>query len=556
MRSVLRVMPLFVLLLALSVALVPAAAQDMMSYSTDCAAEGYTGTFQSVEAVDAMTVKFTLCSPDPAFPAKVAFSAFSIQPSEYLEATGGGGDLITSPIGTGPYKLERWDQGNEMVLTRNEDYWGTPAIEPTVIFRWNAEATARLLELQSGNIDGMDNPAQGDFAVIEADPNLALYLRSGTNVFYLGMNNRIAPFDSLEVRQALAYAIDRERIVANFYPPGSSAATQFMPPSIFGFTGEVKPLDDGMTVDEKLAKAAELLDAAGYPVGDDGTRFTVTINYRDVVRGYLPSPGVVAQDIQAQLAQLGIVVNIEVMESGAFLDASDAGQLAFYMLGWGADYPDATNFLDFHFGEGSSDQFGDKFPEITEPLKQAASLADTGERYQIYIQANEAIRDLVPMIAIAHGGNGAAFQARIAGAYASDIGAEQFALMEDPNDDNLVWMQNAEPIGLYCADETDGETLRACEQINESLLAYEVGTGRPIGRLASDWSASDDLTEWTFTLREGVKFHDGSDLDANDVVLSYVVQWDAAHPLHVGRDGNFTYFSGLFGGFMNPPASE
>ena len=55
------------------------------------------------------------------------------------------------------------------------------------------------------------------------------------------------------------------------------------------------------------------------------------------------------------------------------------------------------------------------------------------------------------------------------------------------------------------------------------------------------------------SLRQGVKFHNGADLDANDVVLSYGVQWDAAHPLHVGRDGNFTYFPGLFGQFLNAP---
>jgi len=58
---------------------------------------------------------------------------------------------------------------------------------------------------------------------------------------------------------------------------------------------------------------------------------------------------------------------------------------------------------------------------------------------------------------------------------------------------------------------------------------------------------------WTFHLRQGVKFHNGADLDANDVVLSYVVQWDAAHPLHKGRDGSFTYFPGLFGQFLNAP---
>src|SRR5690606_21666073 len=240
-----------------------------------------------------------------------------------------------------------------------DDYWGEPAIEPTTIFRWNSEAAARLIELQAGQVDGIDNPAEGDFAVIEADPNLAIYTRSGTNVFYLGLNNRKEPLNDLRVRQAIAHAIDKQRIVDNFYPPGSIVATQFMPPSIFGYTPEVEPLP----FDRQ--RAIELLDEAGLTPDENGVRFEMPLNYRDVVRGYLPTPGIVAQDIQAQLAEVGIRLNVEVMESGAFLDASDAGELSIYLLGWGADYPDATNFLDFHFGVGSSDQFGDKYPEIT-----------------------------------------------------------------------------------------------------------------------------------------------------------------------------------------------
>jgi len=548
MKTAIRLMSAS-LLLSLSLGMaITAGAQDMMKQEADCDAEGYTGTFQSVEAVDELTVKFTLCSPDPAFPAKVAFSAFGINSSEYLESTGGGGDLVSAPIGTGPYKLERWDLGNEMVFTANPDYWGEKAIEPTVIFRWNSESAARLTELQSGTVDGIDNPGPADMEVVSADSNLALYERSGTNVFYLGMNNTIAPFDVKEVRQAIAMTIDRQRLVDNFYPTGSAAATQFMPPSIFGYIDGFEPLDAGLSHDEKIAQAKELLAAGGYPDG-----FEINLNYRDVVRGYLPQPGIVGQDIQTQLAEVGITVNIEVMESGAFLDASDAGELAFYMLGWGADYPDATNFLDFHFGTGSSAQFGAHVTALEEVLTEAATLSDQAARLELYTTAAELLRDEVPMIPIAHGGSAAAFKGSIVGGYASDIGAEQFALMEDPDDENIVWMQNAEPIGLYCADETDGETLRACEQVVESLLRYEVVTGTPIESLATEYVANEDLTEWTFTLREGVTFHDGSALDANDVVLSYVVQWDAAHPLHTGRDGNFTYFSSLFGGFLNPP---
>ncbi len=99
-------------------------------------------------------------------------------------------------------------------------------------------------------------------------------------------------------------------------------------------------------------------------------------------------------------------------------------------------------------------------------------------------------------------------------------------------------------------------SLRACEQINEALLSYEVGGTAVQPGLAESYEANADLTEWTFKLRPGVKFHDGSALDAKDVILSYAVQWDAAHPLHVGRDGSFTYFSSLFGGFLNAPPAE
>jgi ABC-type transport system substrate-binding protein len=316
-----------------------------------------------------------------------------------------------------------------------------------------------------------------------------------------------------------------------------------MPPSIFGYTPEVSWYD----FDPEAGRA--LLAEAGYPDG-----FEVTLNYRDVVRSYLPEPGVVAQDIAAQLAEnLNVTVNIEVMESGAFLDASDAGELTLYLLGWGADYPDATNFLDFHFGVGATDQFGNKFSEITDPLQAGAQLADPAERLPYYIEANTAIKDLVPMIPVAHGGSGTAFRADVEGAHASPLGNEYFAAMDPGGRDTIVWMQNAEPIGLYCADETDGESLRACEQVMESLLAYEVGGAAVVPSLAESWEASDDLMEWTFNLREGVSFHNGASLDANDVVLSYVVQWDAAHPLHTGRDGNFAYFPGLFGGFLNAP---
>lgn len=524
----------------------PGMEYEGLSYTADCAAEGYTGEFASMEAVDEYTVKFTLCAPDPAFPSKVAFSAFAIWPQEVIEGTGGGGpELFKNPIGTGPYKFDTWEEGSQIVLKRNDDYWGDAAKTETLVFKWGTEAAQRMVELQAGTVDGIDNIGPDDFVTVQNDPNLQLIERPALNIFYVGLNNAKEPLGDVRVRRALAMGIDKQRIVDNFYPPGSSAAEQFLPPAIPGYAPGV----DWYDFDPEAAKA--LLAEAGYPNG-----FTVPLQYRDVVRGYLPQVTQVVQDIADQLADIGVTAEIEVQESGTFIDNSDAGNLTIYLLGWGADYPDATNFLDFHFGFGASKQFGEIYTDIAAVLQEAASLSDQAERDVLYRQAAELIKEDVPMIPVAHGGSGLAYRADIDGAHASPLSNEYFAVMDPGGRDTFVWMQNAEPIGLYCADETDGETLRLCEQVNESLLAYEVG-GVAVGpSLATDWAANDELTEWTFTLRQGVTFHDGSAFDANDVVTSYYVQWDAASPLHVGRDGSFTYFPGLFGGFLNPPPAE
>jgi ABC-type transport system substrate-binding protein len=116
-------------------------------------------------------------------------------------------------------------------------------------------------------------------------------------------------------------------------------------------------------------------------------------------------------------------------------------------------------------------------------------------------------------------------------------------------------MQNKEPLSLYCGDESDGETLRACYQMRESLYDYGGESGlEPVPLLATGCTSNDELTVWTCKLRDGVTFHDGSVLDSSDVIVSFAAQWDAANALHVGNSGQFTYWGSLLGGgFLNPP---
>ena len=504
--------------------------------------DAYNGNIEQIRAEDEHTVVFDLCNPDVAFLSKVAFTSFAINDSDYLEAHVEDGSIVEEPNGTGPYALDAWTRGTEILLSANPDYWGDAPLSPTVIFRWSAEAAQRLVELTGGTVDGIDNPGPDDFQTIEDNPALQLLPREGLNTFYVGFNNAFAPWDDEEVRQAIAMGLDRQAIVDQFYPPGSEVATHFTPCAIpFGCEG-----DAWYDYDPDAARA--ILEPMG---------ISTTIQFRDVVRGYLPLPTQVATEIQAQLADLGVTAELEPIESTAFLDASNAGELdGIHLLGWGADYPDPTNFLDFHFGGGASPQFGEKFDDITEPLSVGASSVEDADRQAAYEEANNAVRTHVPMIPVAHGGSGTAWQADNEGAHSSPLGNESMAVIGPGADDQLVWMQNAEPGGLYCADETDGESLRVCEQVMEALYAYEVGGTAAIPALAEECAPNDALDEWTCTLRQGVTFHDGATFDANDVVASYAVQWDAEHPLHIGRQSTFDYFSALWGGFLNPPIPE
>lgn len=502
----------------------------------------YGGEFKTIEALDEKTVKFTLCNPDPAFPAKVAFSVFSILDKEYLDANNGDSVKMSDmPNGTGPYKMTEWKRGDSVIFEANPDYWGEKAKIPTLIFRWSEQPAQRLLELQSGTVDGIDNPAPEDFATIEGDANLKLYPRDPLNIFYVGFNNKIKPFDDIKVRQAFAQAIDRARIVEQYYPEGSIVADVFVPPiQKPGYSEGQKWYD----YDPEAAKA--LLAEAGYK--DD---LKVTLAFRNVVRGYLPTPDKVAQEIQAQLKEIGVTVELKQMESAAFIDDTAAGKEGFYLLGWTADYPDATNFYDYHFANENNLQFGNMFPDVVTELKAAAKIADAAERQKHYDKANELIKEYIPMIPVAHGASAVAFKANFEGAHASPLGNEYFAVVSAPGVDQMVWMQNGEPAALWCSDETDGETLRACEQVYQALLGFKVGGVEVEPVLAEKYEANTDATEWTFTLRDGIKFHNGAALDANDVVATFVSQWDAKSPNHKGRTTTFEYFGAFFGSFLN-----
>ena len=517
----------------------------------DASHAAYTGNLKRIRAKDAATVVFELCAPDVAFLSKIASPAFGINDAGWLQShidPGASGDqaIVTQVNGTGPYRLEGWNHGVEISLARNDAYWGAKPANERLIVRWRDDPGQRLAELQSGTVDGIDDVSPAGATTVADDVSLRLEPRPGLDIFYMGFTNTFAPFDNEKVRQAIAMGIDRQRIVDTFFPPGSEVASHYTSCAIpHGCAG-----DPWYAYDPILAK--EMLAAAGYPNG-----FETTIRFRTTARPYLPDPTGVARELKTQLLDnLGIRATLVVESEDTFPAEVDAGKLdGIHLLGQGETYPDVSAFLDARFGPGASDGSGKKFADIQKALASGDATASDAKREAAYVRANNAIRSHVPMIPIARTGSAAAFRADVEGASVSAVRQERFDQMTPGDRRQFVWLATAAPAGLYCADETEAIATLVCSQLVESLYAYDPTGASSVPSLAERCAPNPELTVWTCTLRQGVLFHDGSRLDANDVVLSFAIQWDAEHLRHRGREGAFRTFTASFGGFLHPSST-
>jgi peptide/nickel transport system substrate-binding protein len=519
--------------------------------SDDPALGPYEGSIRRIRAKDDRIVVFELCDSDPAFLAKIATPALTIDDTAWLQSridpTADRQRIVTEVNGTGPFWVDHWDGNSDVALARFDGYWGPAASVGAVIFVGESDVGRRLDKLREGSVDGVDLVAPSDVESVQANPELNLVHRNGLNTAYIGLNNNFAPFDSEAVRRAIAVGIDRGAILDASFPPGTDLASHFLPCAIqFGCAGASWPQADP-------ALGRDILADAGFPDG-----FATTITYSDEPRDYLPVPAATATALQAQLRdQLGIEATLKMLpfdELTAMVDRGRVGGL--YLLGARARYPDSSLLLEGHFGPDASLQFGRRFDDIARALAQGRSSADPKVREQGYSRTNARILTHVPMIPLAHVGSAGAFRTDVTGATITATASERFTSVVPGDRTQFVFMQDARPAGLYCPDETTDSTLRVCAQLAEPLYRFDVPEPKLAPALAERCAPDRRQMVWTCTLRAGVRFHDGAMLDANDVVLSFAIQWDATHPLHRGRTGTFQAFLDRFGGFLNPPAAQ
>jgi len=490
-----------------------------------------------IQSRDRETVVFTLCAPDPAFIQKLAVGSFVVDDSGWLKDAIANETLTTSMNGTGPFRLSQWEQGVQIVLARNESYWGERAAAQRIVVQWQVEAAARLLQLRAGTVDGIDNLGTSDFEAVASDPSLAVLPRSGFNTFYLNFNNAVEPFDDVRVRTAVALGIDSARIVENFYPEGSEIATH-VPTCLIEFSCEGPAWHS-----KNVLEAKRLLAEAGFPDG-----FSTTLALRETPRAYLPDPVSVATDIQAQLSEIGIEVTLETKDPGTYIDLLLKGELGGMSFSASLpDYPDAWNAVALDFGSGSGPEHGAQYPELVAAIDAALFTKSASERQAAFAEVNRLLKNLVPVTPIAHGASAVAVRSDVTGFVTSPVVVEDFSTVSAGSRDTFIWLQGAEPAGLYCMDEEDRDTVRICRQVMDGLFAYEPSGTEPIPKLATDCAVSDDGLRYTCTLRANVRFHNDARLDASDVLDSFAAAWDCTHPLRAGRAGNFQRWGWIMG---------
>ncbi|HEX6288451.1 MAG TPA: ABC transporter substrate-binding protein [Herpetosiphonaceae bacterium] len=364
-----------------------------------------TTAWEGIEKVDDFTVKITMKRSFPLLADVLSSSYFGLSSPEVVKknaekyGTPGG-----EAVGTGPFKLESWTPGQNIILVRNDDYWGEKAKMPGAIVRFIADAPARVAELQAGSIDFSVNLPPDSRETLQSDANLQDVKVEPFNIAYIAMNLNSKPLDNPKVRQAIAHAINKQEILDAFYGGVGEVAQSFLPEGLSWARPEG---DDPYPYDPEKAKA--LLAEAGFPDGfdtmtlSDGTESALEFWYMPVSRPYFPTPQPVAEAFAAQLADIGIKVELKTEDWGAYLDNVDAGKKnGMWMLGWTGDYADPNNFLYVFFGPTVELKQGYKNQELITILENGGTAKSQEEAAENFKKAGDIIRQDVPTIPIVH----------------------------------------------------------------------------------------------------------------------------------------------------------
>jgi peptide/nickel transport system substrate-binding protein len=353
------------------------------------------GNFVDVDAVsaaDPLTVVFRLKKPFSPLLAKLSAILYSaIVPKEVVDR----GEMNVSPTGTGPFRFVGYTPQQRLVLVRSGDYWDVDATGrrlpylDRLEFVFFPDAVARATAIRTGTVEFIEYVPSSEVRSLRSDPNVVVVGGPSANFRSIYINNAIAPFNNVKVRQALAWSINRKEIIdtALFGVGGIDATGHVIPPgNYFALTRNVYDKPD-------VDRAKRLLSEAGHPNGVEAD-FYVTSTY-----DFLRTP---AEVIQAQAARAGIRLKIVAADWSVYLPTVFAKRYTLTILGTsGQTDPDDYLYTNFRTGDrrnfvNFSDATYDKLVE------EGQTISNEAQRKRLYEQAQMRLQELVPMVMLFH----------------------------------------------------------------------------------------------------------------------------------------------------------
>jgi peptide/nickel transport system substrate-binding protein len=345
---------------------------------------------EQVEAPDDFTVIFHLKEPFSPLLWNLSDGAMGIVPYGSLD------EITTKPVGSGPFRFVSAEPDKEVILERNDGYWGAKAKLARIRFAVVPDTTTRALELRKGSADIEINALSSDMVLtLEQDRKLQVDRGPGTVLQYLAFNLRDPMLRDVRVRQAIAYAIDRKPMIEYLWRGFVRPATSVLPPESWAYDANTE------SYPYNPEKARAILDAAGYGVGANGARFHLTMKTSTE-----EAPRLLAAVLQRQLHDVGIDLDIRTFEFATFFADVTSGAFQLYSLRWvgGNEDPDIFEYA-FHtdkFAPHGANRGYYSNRRLDALIDQGRREADQNARKKLYAEIQHILANDVPYINLWH----------------------------------------------------------------------------------------------------------------------------------------------------------
>lgn len=357
----------------------------------------------NVVAVDDTTLEVHLTSACSYFGSLAAFATLSPVQQATIEANGDAWAVDASTyISNGSFYISEWVPGSYIMCTKNPNYWNADAVKLDAIkFNLIEDANASYSAYQTGEVLFIKDVPTEEIPSLEGNPEF--YVDPIIGTYYLSLNTQKAPFDDANVRKALSLAIDREYVAGTLMQGTYSAASNFMGPGWIDTDGSQfmdnanggQPYIDITNHEANVEEAKRLLAEAGYPDGEGFPAITYSTNdagYHKVVAEYL----------QQAWAELGITLDVDIVEWASFTPMRRNGDYEASRNGWVGDYSDPSNMLDLLYStNGNNDgKFNNK--DYDAAMDISRTTLDAAERSEALHKAEDILMNEAGCIPVAY----------------------------------------------------------------------------------------------------------------------------------------------------------